>query len=542
MRKFLALAAVLLGISLPASALEPAIRSIDISLSLHRDGSATVREIWDVCAASGTEWYLVRNNLGDIDILSLKVSDESGVQYTNVGEWDVDRSISQKARRCGINHTADGMELCWGIGSLGNHVFYVSYQMTNVIKSLNDCDILHLQLVSPGLSSRPEKVRARIRSEVAQLDTTNTRAWGFGYEGECTFSDGQVLFESGPKFRQNSSLIALLRFDKGIFQSASRQDRSFSDVWEIAKVGASWDDDDEGIGGILVFVLAAIAAIATMVIGARAIKKKRLRNALGTDSPKSIGWYRDIPFGGDLACSSYVLDYISMGTNSGLQLASALILRLIHDGYLEVVKRDRKVDLVLAKEADGGCGQLERSFLDILKKAAGTDGILQEKEFSRWASKHPEDINSWIVRTSACAEKSLAGGGYRVGGKFSERGRTESRNLVGLKNFLSEATLMKEKDIIEVHLWKEYLVFGALFGIADRVLEQLKDINPQKVEEIDGFDYTTLRSVLYFSRHCADAMASSISSSSSSASGLGGGTSFGGGGGFSGGGAGGGSR
>lgn len=542
MRKFLAISATLIGICVQASALEPAIRSIDISLSLHRDGSATVREIWDVCAASGTEWYLVRNNLGDIDILSLKVSDESGVQYTNVGKWDVDKSISQKARRCGINHTADGMELCWGIGSLGDHVFYVSYQMTNVIKSLSDYDILHLQLVSPELSSRPEKVRARIRSEVAQLDTTNTRVWGFGYEGECCFSDGQVLFESGPGFRHNSSLIALLRFDKGIFQSASRQDRSFADVWEIAQVGASWTEDDKDNRDAIVFFISAIAAIVAMVLGVRATRRRRLRNALGTDSLNDIAWYRDIPFGGDLACSNYVLNYINLETSSGLKLASALILRLVHCGILEVASRGGKVDLIIVKEAEGRCGELENSFLEILKQAAGADGTLQEKEFSRWAASHTEAINSWILSSASCAEKDLAAGGYRTGGSFTERGKSESRNLVGLRSFLSEATLMKEKDVIEVHLWKEYLVFGALFGTADKVLEQLKEINPQKVEEIDGLDYATMRHVLFFSRHCADAMASSISSSSSSASGLGGGSSFGGGGGFSGGGAGGGSR
>ena len=99
MRKFALFAAVLLLVQGAASAYEPAIRNIDISLTLHRDGSAGVHEVWDVCAASGTEWYLVRNNLGDIDILDLAVSDESGLDFINEGEWDVDRSIADKAGR-----------------------------------------------------------------------------------------------------------------------------------------------------------------------------------------------------------------------------------------------------------------------------------------------------------------------------------------------------------------------------------------------------------------------------------------------------------
>ena len=45
----------------------PEIRDIDITLTLQPDGSALIRERWDVCAADGTEWYLVRGNLGDIE-------------------------------------------------------------------------------------------------------------------------------------------------------------------------------------------------------------------------------------------------------------------------------------------------------------------------------------------------------------------------------------------------------------------------------------------------------------------------------------------
>ena len=55
-------------VCLPASALTPSIRDVDITLTLLPDGTASIQERWDVCAADGTEWYLVRGNLGDIEI------------------------------------------------------------------------------------------------------------------------------------------------------------------------------------------------------------------------------------------------------------------------------------------------------------------------------------------------------------------------------------------------------------------------------------------------------------------------------------------
>ena len=73
------------------------IRDIDIVVDLYYDGSARITERWDVAATSGTEWYLVKGNLGDIVISNLSVTDETGRKFINEGKWDIDRSISEKA-------------------------------------------------------------------------------------------------------------------------------------------------------------------------------------------------------------------------------------------------------------------------------------------------------------------------------------------------------------------------------------------------------------------------------------------------------------
>ena len=302
-RFFFSIAAMLIGAA-SLSAYSPEIRDIDISMTLHRDGSASVTERWDVCAADGTEWYLVRKNLGDIDIRDFSVTDESGRRYVNEGEWDVDRSIEDKAGRCGIVHKGDGMELCWGIGKLGDHVFTVSYTMTNAVKSLNDYDMLHLQIVSPGLSSRPEHVKAEIGIEDTQIDSTDTRLWGFGFIGDARIEGGKAVYESSERFKSNSSVIVLLRFDKGTFNSPSRQARNFSDVLDMALEGSDYaEDDDEG--GWFGFALVILAGIGMTIIAfvASAANKRKI---LGM-KPKDVAWSREIPFGGDTNESYYTL-------------------------------------------------------------------------------------------------------------------------------------------------------------------------------------------------------------------------------------------
>ena len=310
MNRFSAIAATLLTVfvCLPASALTPSIRDIDITLTLLPDGTASIHERWDVCAADGTEWYLVRGNLGDIEIGGLAVSDESGRAYVNEGSWDTQRGIAEKAGRCGIVRKRDGAEICWGIGSLGDHVFDVSYTMSRSVKSLNDYDMLHLQTVSPGLSSPPRHVRVTVRAQQHQLDTSNTRAWGFGFAGRVDFRDGAVVYESTEAFMLNSSVIVLLRFDKGMFDSPSRQDRDFADALAVAMEGADFgSDSDSGVGGgfarlVAVFV-AAVAGMCAIAAGSRSARRRKI---LGM-KPSEVPWNREIPFGGDLEASAYTL-------------------------------------------------------------------------------------------------------------------------------------------------------------------------------------------------------------------------------------------
>lgn len=582
MNRFSAIAAALLTVFVcqPASALTPSIRDIDITLTLLPDGTASIHERWDVCAADGTEWYLVRGNLGDIEIGNLAVSDESGRAYVNEGSWDTQRGIAEKAGRCGIVRKRDGAEICWGIGSLGDHVFDVSYTMSRSVKSLNDYDMLHLQTVSPGLSSPPRHVRVTVRAQQHQLDTANTRAWGFGFAGRVDFRDGAVVYESTEPFVRNSSVIVLLRFDKGMFDSPSRQDRDFADALAVAMEGADFgSDSDSSVGGGFARLVAVfVVAVAGMCAIAAWSRSARRRKILGM-KPSEVPWNREIPFGGDLEASAYTLAKLGESSGgSGDTLAAALILRMIYRGELSVAKDSReRVEISFSAAgagatagsgdgsgADGSSGSADSAVVgsagsgsasdqaaeelrEMMLKASGADKVLQHNEFSRWAKRHTHEVAGWSSRALVFGRNSLRDQKYIYGSAYTPAGQSEARKLLGLKKFLQDFTLMGEKDTIEVILWQDYMVYGALFGIADKVAEQLRDINPDLFAEVMDYDYMTMHQLLFQTRLLSAAITNSKASvaaeaAQQSARGFGGGTSFGGGGGFSGGGFGGGSR
>ena len=568
-RLILSLAAVLA--TLPLAAYDPAIRSIDIDVLLMRDGSARISETWDVTVASGTEWYLVRSNLGDIEIRDFRVSDESGA-FRNIGRWDIDRSISQKAGQCGINPGSHGVELCWGVGSYGPHVYHVNYTMTNAVKSLNDYDMLHLQLVSPGLSSSADYVTARVAIDGMVADTSNTHIWGFGFRGNASFTDGGVLYESEGRFTTSSSLIALMCFDKGIFQSGSVQDRNFIDVLNHAREGSDYREEDEesllevlmGIFFALIFPLVFIVLPMVSAINRAGGKDRhKMKRIFGTHKLKDVAWSRDIPFDGNLYETYFVGTHLKGNDDSNNNFISAFMLRMVQHGVLEIHSGADKEAYINDNADRSWMTEPEKEFFDLLVTAAGSDRILQENEFRKWSMKHPTELSSLVSTVRAKSREDLLKDGYATYGNsfsnpsFSERGKTKALEAVGFRKYLQDFTIINERQSVEVGLWQDYLAVACIFGIADQVAKELKDLNPTVFSQTMAGYNGSINDVIIFNDTFARSINNSLArqarinaarSQSSgpfgggSFGGFGGGTSFGGGGGFSGGGFGGGSR
>ena len=110
---------------------------------------------------------------------------------------------------------------------------------------------------------------------------------------------------------------------------------------------------------------------------------------------------------------------------------------------------------------------------------------------------------------------------------------------MGLKKYLDEFSLISERSIDEVVIWKEYMVYATLFGTADKVIKQFEKVYPDRIPEFESYNTNVVIAHSYYhSMHRSAQRALQQKRTS----GAGGHSSFGGGGGFSGGGSGGGSR
>ena len=525
------------------------IRDVDVKVVVYADGSAHVTQQWDVDVVSGTEWYIPIENLGPMRISNLRVS-ENGRNFTSLGDdWDTSLSRTDKAGKCGIVRKSDGVELCWGQGEYGSHVWTAEFDMTGLVQGMNDYDGFNFMFVNDEMIAGPQHAKVTIinATEGAEWTSENVKIWAFGYSGEVYLDDGAIVAETDEAMSRSHHMIVLARFDKGMLSPAVTRDYSFEKMEKKAKKGSDYKDD-EGNGGVIFLTICGLLAA---VWYARQKKSGKVFSKKMFGTNKIEGWVRDVPLNGDLLASFYVFNQggrFSKGTYNQ-NLIGAYFLKWVLEHKVTPVpneKSEKRLNLafdpnVVLEEP------VEARLYDMALEAAGSNGILEDREFERWAKRNYSTVCSWPSSASIAGHNSLIRQGIisRVG-QVSPDKYEETQAVIKFRNFLKDFTIINERGTAEVALWNNYLVYAQLYGIADKVAEQLKKLFPADFQQYaQGYNMTSdtfTRTILLNNYMASTAFTGASAAAAARNSGGGGRASFGGGGGFSGGGHGGGSR
>ena len=542
------------------------IRNIDETVVLRKDGSARITQVWDVTVVSGTEFYLPFDNLGPMEIDDLTVS-ENGEEFFAEGDgWDTDRSREQKRGRCGIVRKRGGVELCWGQGDYGDHVWTVSYTVKGLVMRMGDYDGLYFSFVNPGLSAPPKHVKVMLINETGgpEWTTDNVKVWGFRSQSEIYVEDGAVRAESLESFGYNSAMTVLVRFDQGLFEPAVEYEKSFEKVQEMAFDGSDyetkmsfWDWVKAIFGGLFILICLLLSPGGLFVIAILVYLYFWITSLMGFKYKKSFfgaskikGWSRDVPLDGNIPAAYFAL---SEGSRmEGLTkpsvskyLISAYFLHWVMNGVVQVLPdpdKPKRVNLSFEKEASFP-ESLENDLYKMVREASGSNLILEAGELEKWSKKSFKRVSNIPDRTKTLGKKWFEDRHLLVKkDKCTPEGQEKARELIEFRNFLEDFTLHGEKGAIEATLWQDYLVFASLFGIADKVAKQFEKLYPTEFGDFTratGLSSGTFYNLMSVSHDISasamrNAMAEKAAHSSS-----GSGRSFGGGGHFSGGGGGG---
>ena len=530
----------------------PQLHRLDIRVVLSHNGDARITETRQMSIdAEGTECYIGIGVPEGSEVQDLQVTDETGLAYENVGRWDIDQSRRWKAGKCGIVAKHGGYELCWGLGDSGERTYVTSYTYTNLIHAHPDADAIRHVFLDADVSPKPDEAHVTIEAEDSvALTEENSGVWGFRFGGELGFYGGKIVAYNTEPFGRSGALYVMCRFDKGLFEPAVSDEDTFEHKKEQAFEGSDYvgGDDEWTTSDTITLLALAVGFFIVPILGGiwyfvyvwRARKKVN----------KDLLWFRDIPMDGNLQQANDVLNAYKYFNTDYNNLLSACILKLINMGAISIEKRGEgeksgKVkDMFVIHELPDTGDQplLLRKIHTIFKNAAGDDTVLEPRELKNFMrSSHNESITDSFINTL-----------HTKTGISNYKDRLdEVRQVFGLKKFLKEFSLLDERHVGEVSLWKDYMIYATLFGIADQVIKDMKKINPEyfnmdqlAAQMANESTLPTIYSTLHSSTSRAVAnKAARESARQARASGRGGRSSWGGGGGgFSGGGFGGGVR
>lgn len=565
--------AALMPISVFASSND--LKEIKMEIYINQDGVARVSETWKMDVVEGTENYKVFNNLYGSTITDFSVIDEKGATYQYLDKWDVNASRHEKKNKCGIVETNKGYELCYGVGDYGQHSYTMTYTITPFVNQYTDSQGFNWQLISADMDPSPDEMEIIIKSDYQFYDS-DTNIWGFGYEGQVIFDDNGAIVMKNRDLNNNrigdiNYVNILVQVPNGTYNNAVNKNESFSSVLDDARNGSSYQDDDgSDFLWIILVVSIGLAGLVSMVyLLVKGSKKKGLHFSDGNDelpNIKDVNPFRDIPCNKDIYYFYYVASIaglISQDDRSGI--LCALLLKWIRDGYVNFsmeegtgwFKKD-KYEIDFRGEIPTS-NILEEKMLKYFRQASGTNMVLENKEFERWCRNNYEEIEDWfkdlmryeenklksqgILATQSTYKKFL---GIDIENKvvtYDPSFRDDILYTMGLKRFLLDFSSIEEKQVIEVKLWEEYLMFASILGIADEVEKQIGKLCPEfnQYSNID-YTYTMLATRTFMYGGVRSAASAYNAAHSSSFSGGGGSSSFGGGGGGFSGGGGGGSR
>ena len=521
-----------------------------INVRINKDGSADIESIMDFEPSKGTEYFVPINNLGKSEIVNFKVSEiKNGkeVPYESLESWNTKKTREEKAKKSGVVKTDKGYELCFGFGEYQRKTFILRYRVTNFIKLLKDSDMIYWQFVNKGLSAAPGEVKLTITKGEGSFDNTNSKIWAFGNKGTIEFSDGKIVFNSLTGLTSSNYVTVLVQLNKGDITSGETIDKDFSYYKDLAFKGSDYTKKADKKSSNKIFYVAGGIIVAIVVLVKIFGKKKSNGYQKGDFKGE---YYRDIPEKEWWKLYDILED---IGFDGQESIIRAYFLKWIQEKILIPVTEEKglifKKDTLALKIKSGFNNdfeeKVERKLFAMFAGAAGADGILQENEFSDYLEdtdnqeefesieEDLEELSNEYASKNDLFEKSSKG---KYSHTYSEKGKEFTAKLVKNYNYLKDFSLLSEREISEIKVWKNLLIYATLYDVADEVEKQLKKLSPEFLRNIDMDVESLHTAVIYsnaFSNDFVDAYSRSVEEASDGGGGFtsigGGDDSFGGG-------------
>lgn len=564
---------VMLGNGQSISA-EQTVNRMNIDVVLNDQGTATITENWSVTADEGSEIYKVVKLVGPQALSNYQVSMD-GRPFNRQLNWQTDDNRKQKAYKFGQH----GNELNWGITKYGTHQYTIRYQISNFVEQTATKQMIAWQFLNSDVAISPKHLKVTLHDPNHQFSVKNGYGvWGFGFAGKTAFDKGQVTMQSTKDLSEDNYVKMIVQIPRHTYGTLYTTSRSFDSYMKEAFKGSDYNYQDykngetvkNDQGRRLAIIVVTIVILSVLGGGIWVTlwyrNYRRYYPTIRTLQKQTKGeYYREVPTG---SIYNVYLLFSAMLSNVAINnFLSVGLLQLIRDQYLTIQTKDgekkpnkKKITFVLSDKALAEDTPEPIQKLHQLLQNAATDGVVTQKAFGQYLSKHSKKLET-LTKAFRDYSQQYGEANDLFFSEDSKRVKTGDRkrdranraaswlqgfqkkpaatavdlDLARLKNYLQEFTLLDERTPQEVGLWDDLMLAAAAFGIAEEVAEQLTIAYPGYEAE-SAYYYGSLYPFFAVQHFSSGAMSTATSTGS------GGGTSFSGGGSFGGGSGGGGFR
>ena len=475
--------------------------------------------------------------------------------------------------------------------------YEISYTVNDAIGKYNDYAELYWQFVGEDFEVDADEITGTIILPEAAENKEDIKVWGHteGLNGEIYVTDNNKIEFELSNFRAGRYVEVRSLFPTNMIETSARTYNSnrYDEVvkeetaWaNAANARRQWEENKEDIFRVL-YVLAIIALCIWFIT--RIVKYTKKLGTLSKFKPEQeLEYFRDLPQENVTPGEAlYILEEpYSIFNNRFGNIFSATLLNLDLKKFIELrvekgEKGKDKIYIKRLKPASPALKEDEAGILNFVYKVDKEKEEIELKSLEKYIRKHSTSVQLLIsqnqkeIETQLAKEgildkqekeehkkyKDLAATYYALAivalfwvfpvaivllingivcskikkriNVLTQKGINEKEKWKGMEKYMEDFSLLDEKEVPALEVWEKYLVYATAFGIAEKVLKQLKTIYPN-IDEIDTFNSSAYMYFMYHSNFTTSfnsAINTSISSAYSSGSGGGGGFSGGGGGG-----------
>ena len=573
------------------------LNNLDFDAKINTDGTMDVTETWNINISDTNTLYKTfkRDSSKYSSITNVTVSEIGRGMLSKYNNWEY--HLPKDYYYGGLNNDGKfeicwGVGLDNGEDT---RTYKISYKVTDAIAKYNDIAELYWQFVGSDFEISAAKITGTIKLPSRAKTVDDIKVWGHvdTLNGEIYATSEDTVEFNLTGFRSGRYVEVRVAFPTNIVEYSGRvyNEEKLNNIIEEETVWANKANATRKRQQLMKKIAAIGGVAASVLFGGMFIKKIQkyrevLENTTKLHPTQEWEYFREIPTKTATPAEALLLynDGVSSSSYGFGNTFSATLLNLSLKDYIKInvdpnKSKKEQVEISSLKGIED-LNYDEKIIADFMRSAIGTNEKITMKELQKYIKNHAEKVSKLIENTDKATKRKT-----KENGKFSEAnakekdkytglsvayfvfavmilailpisipliingvltakiakkydrltqaGIDEREKWKGLKKYMEDFSLLNEKEVPAIEVWEEFLVYATVFGIADKVIKQLKLVYPE-IENMDNFNnasYVYLMSHTDFNSSFSSAINSSISSTMSSGSGGGGGFSGGGGGG-----------